>query len=85
MKGIVVKRQTSFRLSADLQDRLQEAAKREHRSLNNFVESRLMGMVYNEPNAETRAAIKEARPEKYAGTLDMTDFESFVKSVNSIE
>ena len=30
-------------------------------------------------------AIKETRSGKYAGTLDMTDFDSFLKSINSTE
>ncbi len=37
------------------------------------------------PNKETRAAIEEARSGKYAGELDMSSFEAFIKSVNSIE
>ncbi|WP_313381166.1 hypothetical protein [Proteiniphilum saccharofermentans] len=44
-----------------------------------------MESVYNEPNDETKAAIKEAKAGKYAGTIDMKDFDSFMKSVNDIE
>ena len=73
----VIKRQTAFRLNEDLLERLKEAARREHRSLNNY--------VYNEPNEETRAAIEEARSGKSAGSLDMSDFRSFMKSVDEIE
>ena len=36
-------------------------------------------------NLDTLAAIEEAQSGKYAGTLDITDFDSFMKSVNSIE
>lgn len=81
----VIKRQTAFRLNEDLLERLKEAARREHRSLNNYVENVLMKVVYNEPNEETRAAIEEARSGKSAGSLDMSDFRSFMKSVDEIE
>ena len=38
----VTKRQTAFRFDSDLLDMLKRAAKREHRSLNNYVECLLM-------------------------------------------
>lgn len=41
--------------------------------------------MYSEPNAETAAAINEARSGKYAGTIDASDFDSFMKSINDIE
>lgn len=81
----VARKQTSFRLREDLLQVLQEYAKKANRSLNNFVESTLMDAVYNEPNEETIAAINEARSGKYAGTLDASSFEAFMKSVNRIE
>ena len=34
-----IKKQTAFRLNSDLLDRLKMAAKREHRSLNNYVKT----------------------------------------------
>ncbi len=46
-------KQTSFRLSTDLLKRLRIAARRENRSLNNFVESALIDAAYNVPNDET--------------------------------
>lgn len=81
----VVRKQTSFRLREDLLQVLQEHARKANRSLNNFVESTLMDAVYNEPNEETIAAINEARSGKYAGTIDASSFEAFMKSVNGIE
>lgn len=81
----VIRKQTSFRLREDLLQVLQEQAKRANRSLNNFVESTLMDAMYNEPNDETIAAINEARSGKYSGTIDTTDFNSFMQSVNDIE
>lgn len=81
----VIRKQTSFRLREDLLQVLQEHAKKANRSLNNFVESTLMDAMYSDPNEETVAAINEARSGKYAGTIDATSFESFMKSVNEIE
>lgn len=76
----VVRKQTSFRLREDLLKVLQEEAKRTNRSLNNFVESMLMDAVYSEPNEETKAAIEEARTGKFAGTIDTSSMEAFIKS-----
>ena len=42
---VVVKKLTAFRLNNDLLDMLKSAAKREHRSLNNFVECLLMDAI----------------------------------------
>lgn len=80
MDGTLEREQTSFRLSTDLLKRLRIAARRENRSLNNFVESTLMDAVYNIPNEETVAAINEARSGKYAGTIDTSSMEAFIKS-----
>jgi hypothetical protein len=80
-----IKKQTAFRLNSDLLDALKNAAKREHRSLNNFVECILMDVMYAEPNEETRAAIEEARSGKSAGTIDTSSFEAFMKSLDEIE
>ena len=79
MSTAIKRKQTSFRLSTDLLKRLQIAARRENRSLNNFVESTLIDAVYNIPNDETLAAIDEARSGKYAGTIDTNSMEAFVK------
>ena len=81
----VIRKQTSFRLREDLLQILQEQAKKANRSLNNFVESTLMDAVYSEPNEETIAAIEEARSGKYAGTIDASSFEAFMKSLIEIE
>ena len=81
----VIRKQTSFRLREDLSQILQEQAKKANRSLNNFVESTLMDAVYSEPNEETIAAINEARSGKYAGTIDVSSFDAFMKSLDEIE
>ena len=81
----VIRKQTSFRLREDLLQILQEQAKKANRSLNNFVESTLMDAVSSEPNEETIAAINEARSGKYAGTIDVSSFDAFMKSLDEIE
>ena len=77
------KKATMFRLPTDLLDRLKEMAKREHRSLNNFVECILLDIAYNEPNKETMAAIAEARSGKLRNTpaVDTSSEEAMFKSV----
>lgn len=81
----VIRKQTSFRLREDLLQVLQEQAKKANRSLNNFVEITLMDAVYSEPNEETIAAINEARSGKYAGTIGVSNFDAFMKSLDEIE
>lgn len=61
-------------------EKLQELARKENRSLNNYVESVLIDVAYNEPNDVTRAAIEEARSGKYGGTVNTDSMESFLKS-----
>lgn len=78
--GTIARKQTSFRLREDLLQVLQKHAKKANRSLNNFVESTLMDAIYSEPNEETIAAIKEARAGKFAGTIDTSSMEAFIKS-----
>ena len=85
MEATADRKQTAFRLKADLLNRLRIKAKKENRSLNNYVESVLMDVIYRTPNQETIAAIEEARTGKFAGRIDMTDLDSFMKSVNEIE
>lgn len=53
-------------------------AKKENRSLNNYVETVLMDIAYNEPNDETIAAIEEARSGKPMKKLDVDSLEGFV-------
>ena len=47
--------------------------------------STLMDAVYSEPNEETIAAIEEARSGKSAGTIDVSSFDAFMKSLDEIE
>lgn len=72
-----------FRLDAELVDKLKEMARREHRSLNNFVECLLMDAACYEPNAETKAAIEEARSGKLKDepSVDTSSVEAMFKSM----
>ena len=74
------KKQTTFRLSAELRGRLREKAAEEHRSMNDLVEGILLDALYYEPNEETIAAIEEARAGRYAGTIDLSSREAFSRS-----
>ena len=56
----IERKPASFRLRTDLLERLRRNAVRQNRTLNNYVESLLLDIVYNEPNDTTRAAIEEA-------------------------
>ena len=59
MATTVVRKPASFRLRTDLLEGLKRKAARENRTLNNYVESVLLGIVFGEPNDLTKAAIKE--------------------------
>lgn len=76
MEIAIERKSTSFRLRADLLERLRKNAIRQNRTLNNYVESILLDIVYNEPNDTTRAAIEEAmsgrnRNKVYANAEEM--------------
>lgn len=81
MGTVVVKKAQSFRLPVDLIEKLKRMAKRENRSLNNFVECALLDLAYNEPNEETLAALKEAKEGKLEGSLDVSSVEAMYKSM----
>lgn len=81
MESLVIKKAQSFRLPIDLIEKLKRMAKRENRSLNNFVECVLLDFAYNEPNDDTIAAIKEAKEGKLEGPLDVSSVEAMYKSM----
>lgn len=80
---IALKKNQSFRLSVGLIERLKKLAKRQNRSLNNYVETLLLEAAYHEPNAVTLAAMKEAESDvlKYESALDMSSIEAMEKSM----
>lgn len=76
-----IKKQTAFRLNSDLLERLKVQAKKENRSLNNYVECILFNAVYREPNEETIAAIKEATSDIELENLDPDFLKNYVASL----
>ncbi len=80
---IALKKNQSFRLSVELIDRLKQLAKRQNRSLNNYVETVLLNAAYHEPNAVTLAAMKEAESDAMndVPSLDMSSIEAMEKSM----
>ena len=81
MAIVIERKQTAFRLSTSLLNKLREAAERENRSLNNYVESVLMDAVFSNPNKLTLAAMKEARENRDLETLDANNLKSVIASL----
>ena len=79
----IQKKNQSFRLPVELIDRLKHLAKRQNRSLNNYVETLLLDAAYHEPNETTLSAMEEARSGKLRDTqaLDLSSIESMEKSM----
>ena len=68
-------------LCSEIAKRLKIEARKENRSLNNYVESVLLDAVYREPNEETLAAMKEAKDGKNLTKVDTSSLEAFLKSL----
>ena len=85
MDIVVPKKNQSFRLPVELIERLRQLAKRENRSLNNFVETLLLEAAYCEPNDVTLAAMKEAQNGKLRNTtpLDLSSIEAMERSMDN--
>lgn len=81
MNTTVKRKQTAFRLSAALVERLRAEARTENRSLNSLVETILADAMKRRPNPETMEAIEEARSGKEMETLDLARFEEYVASL----
>ena len=81
MQATSAKVQTAFRFDKELIRRLKIRAKKENRSLNNYVETVLMDIVYDEPNEETIEAINEVRSGKNLEKLDMGKFDEVVEAL----
>ncbi len=61
----VNKKSTSLRLNSGLYAYIEKLAKKENRSINNYIETLLFDAVdYHEPNKETKLAMKEIEKEK---------------------
>ena len=76
-----MRERTAFRLRKDLMDKIKKDAKKENRSVNNYVETLLLDAVYREPNEETLAAMREVESGEELETLDMDNFDEFVNSL----
>ncbi|WP_280745325.1 MULTISPECIES: toxin-antitoxin system protein [unclassified Parabacteroides] len=81
METTVERKQISFWLRKDLLERLQVVAKEENRSLNNFVESALMDIIYHKPNAITLESMREAESGKELKALNLNNLKDHVKSL----
>ena len=75
------RKQTAFRLKEDLLDRLKIEARKSNRSLNNYVESVLMDVVYRTPNKETLAAMKEAQKGKDLEKLNLDTLDDYIATL----
>ena len=74
-----MKVQTAFRLEKELVEELKEQAKKNKRSLNNYVEVILSKVVEKQPNDETIEAIEEALSSK--DLKPISDVDKFLDSI----
>lgn len=79
-----LKKNQSFRLSVDLIDRLKQLAKKQNRSLNNYVETILLDVTRPAPNATTLAAMKEVESGslRNEAPLDLSSVDALEKSLD---
>lgn len=82
MEAVINRKSAIFHLRSELLERLKQLAARDNRSLNNYVETILMDVAYNTPNDATRAAMEEARDDTNLTTVNMDNYESFLKSLD---
>lgn len=82
MELAINRKSAMFRLRTELLERLKLLAAKDNRSLNNYVETILMDVAFNTPNAATAAAMKEAQDDSNLTTVDMSNFGSFLKSLD---
>lgn len=81
MQTSSIKTQTAFRFDSELLRRLKIKAKQENRSLNNYVETVLMDIVYDEPSDTTLEAISDARKQKDLTPVKAEQLEQLVESL----
>lgn len=74
-----MKVQTAFRLEKDLVENLKEQAKRNKRSLNNYVELILSKVAEKQPNDDTIEALEEAMNSK--DLKPISDVDKFLDSI----
>jgi hypothetical protein len=84
MATTMIRKPASFRLRADLLEGLKRNAARENRTLNNYVESVLLDIVYHEPNRQTKMGIEEAMSRKnYPAENLYTDVDEMIKALDA--
>ena len=81
----ITRKNTSFRLRTDLLERLRHNAANANRTLNNYVESVLLDVVYHEPNEVTKAAIEEVMSGRNPGKVYTNVDEMFDDILNEEE
>ena len=84
MATTIIRKPASFRLRADLLEGLKRNAARENRTLNNYVESVLLDIVYHEPNRQTKIGLEEAMSRKvYPAENLYTDVDEMFKALDA--
>jgi hypothetical protein len=78
MATIIKRKATSFRLPSYLLEGLKKEARRQHRSVNSLVEVVLLKSLYNEPNAETLAAMKECESGVELENFDPNELDKYI-------
>lgn len=81
MEAAINRKPAMFRLRTELLERLKQLAAIDNRSLNNYVETILMEVAYNTPNATTVAAMKDAQDESTLTNVNMDSYDSFLSSL----
>lgn len=74
-----VRQPISFRWKTELVEHLRELAKASNRSLSNYVENLVLEHL-SVPNAQTQAAMEEARAGISAGKADISNLDTFIQS-----
>lgn len=81
MNTIGTKKSTSLRLDQERYTYIEKLAKKENRSVNNYIETVLTQATnFRAPNSETTAAIEEARRERES-LARFSDAESLINSL----
>lgn len=81
MDTTIAKSSASIRINSGILKQLKEEAKKEDRSLSNYLETLLYEMGYRPYNEETVRACREAREGEIAGVVDTTSLETIEASL----
>lgn len=81
MNTTITKSSASIRINSGVLKQLKEEAKREDKSLSNYLEALLCEMGYRPYNEETVQACREVREGKVAGVVDTTNLETIEASL----